>query len=515
METFIQRFSDRVTGTLSGFDRLVLRGALRLLTGVQGMAHFLSLQGIRLVDFADYVHQTTEQIKAATILRAEKLGRPIIYLPSPKQSKEKVALEVARRDKICDGLIGILSTVELCKTYAVRGDRKTKHIDLAKEIRKCLYFYHYYFHPEFGLINARIQTWFPFDIQICLNGREWLSKKLDKNKIEYRRSDNCFNWLSDSEKAQKLMDTQLQLDWPRALKKIARDLNPAHKNIFTKVPLEYYWTVHQSEWATDIMFRSPKDLAEIYRPLVQYGITHFSSPDVMRFLGKRIIPAFKGEIMSDFKDRPEGIRIKHYLGFNSVKLYDKAGSVLRAETTINTPYDLKVYRPKENDPNGELAWRPLRKGIADLYRRAQYSQTCNERYLNALGAFAPDTYLGDVLRDLSKRVPYKGSFLRGLRPWQNPEDFQLLKSVARGEFKLSGLRNKDIQALLFRHNCSDKQRRSRSSKVSRLLRLLRAHGLLRKIPSTHRYILTDRGTQILNTLFSIDRLKLSQLTASA
>lgn len=516
MKTFIQRFGNHVTGVLNGFDRLVFRGRLRLLTGVPGMAHFLSLQGIRLTEFRDYVLEVSDQLKSSSVREAEKTDRPVIYVESPKQDKEKIALKVVQEQKIDSGLIAVLKSVELCKTYEVYRDKSKKQIDLAKRIRKCLYFYHYYFHPEFGFINARIQTWFPFDIQICINGREWLAKKLDKANIGYRRTDNCFTWFKDPIKAQKLMDAQLKLDWVKTLQRIARQLNPAHCQIFRKVPLDYYWTVYQSEWATDLIFKSSVQIAQLHAQLAQYGITHFSSADVMRFLGRRVLPSFKGEIISSFKERPEGIRIKHYAGYNSVKLYDKAGSVLRVETTINTPYDLKVYRPKENDPSGECAWRPLRKGIADLYRRAQYSQACNERYLDAFVEFELTTTLGDLLRDLSKRQKWNGRTVRGLRPWENPEDLLLLKSISRGEFKISGFRNKHLQELLFKNPVTDpKEKRRRSSKVSRLITILRAHHLIKKIPSTYRYTLTTRGTQVLNTLFSLDQLTLKQLQQAA
>jgi len=516
MRRFIQRFSDQVTGILSGFDRLVFRGRLRLLTGVRGMAHFLSLQGIRLTEFREYVLDVSEQLKSSSVREAEKMGRPVIYVESPKQNKEEIALKVVQKQKIERGLIAVLKSVELCKTYEICRDKNTKHIDLIKGIRKCLYFYHYYFHPEFGFINARIQTWFPFDIQICINGREWLSKKLDKANLDYRRTDNCFTWLEDSITAQKLMDAQLKLDWVKTFQRIARQLNPAHCQIFKKVPLDYYWTVYQSEWATDLIFKNSSELAQLHPQLAQYGITHFSSPDVMRFLGRRVNPSFKGEIISSFKDRPEGIRIKHYAGYNSVKLYDKAGKVLRVETTINTPYDLKVYRPKENDPSGECAWRVLRKGIADLYRRAEYSQACNDRYLDAFVEFELTTSLGDLMRNLSKRQKWNGRTVRGLRPWENSEDLLLLKAISRGEFKISGFRNKNLQELLFKETVVDqKEKHRRSSKVSRLIRMLRAHHLIKKIPSTYRYILTARGTQVVNTLFSLDQLTLKQLQHAA
>jgi len=192
------------------------------------------------------------------------------------------------------------------------------------------------------------------------------------------------------------MDRQLKSAWPKLLGRIARMLNPAHGSIFEDFPVDYYWSVYQSEWATDAMFKNSSALAEIYPALVQHGITAFSSPDVMRFLGKKVHGAYQGEIISDFKDRPEGVRIKHRVGLNSVKLYDKQGSVLRAETTINNPYGFKVFRPVEGDAGGRCAWRLMRKGIADLHRRSRVSQASNERYLDAPASVDTSTPLGKL-----------------------------------------------------------------------------------------------------------------------
>src|SRR5207244_5336342 len=137
-------------------------------------------------------------------------------------------------------------------------------------------------------------------------------------------------------------------------------------------------------------------LRRLYPRLLQHAMTTFGSTDIMRFLGRRIplsgdIPKrFAGDVVSDVHERQEGVRIKHCLNNNSVKLYDKAftivGSVLRAEGTLNNVDDFRVYRPKEGDAEGELAWRPLRRGIADLHRRAEVSRKATERYLDALAS---------------------------------------------------------------------------------------------------------------------------------
>ena len=103
-------------------------------------------------------------------------------------------------------------------------------------------------------MNARIQSWFPFYVQLCLNGREWLGRQMDRAHLRYARLDNCFAWIEDFDKAQKLMDRQPKTHWPKVLDGISRMLNPAHGKIFNGFSTRYYWSAYQSEWASDIAF---------------------------------------------------------------------------------------------------------------------------------------------------------------------------------------------------------------------------------------------------------------------
>ncbi len=116
--------------------------------------------------------------------------------------------------------------------------------------------------------------------------------------------------------------------------RIARFLNPAHDTMFAGFPLRYYWTSHETEWATDIAFEDPDALARIYPQLVRGSIIAFGSKDVLRFLGNRPDRRSQDDVTSSYRDRPEGIRVKHQAHANSVKVYDKAGSILRTECTI-------------------------------------------------------------------------------------------------------------------------------------------------------------------------------------
>jgi hypothetical protein len=367
-------------------------------------------------------------------------------------------------------------------------------------------------------MSARIQTWMPLPIQICINGREWLSRQLDAARIGYVRRDNTFIWLKNKDRAQQLLDQQVKADWRKLLDDIALYLNPAHKAMFRQFPISYYWTVYQSEWATDVMFRKDEDLSRLYSRFVHHGLSSFASPDVMRFLGHKVTKQgqvhghFQGEIISSLKRRPEGVRIKHSVNHNSIKLYDKQGSVLRVETTINDSRDLKVYRRKEGQRGGGKSWQRMRKGIADLPRRAHLSQAANERYLEALAAVSDDATLSELTKDICRPVMYQGKRFRSLRLWE-PHDLKLFETVTKGEFLISGFRNRDIAQILFPEDCrSACDKKSISAAVSYRLRILRAHGLIAKIQRTHRYRVTTKGRRIITAVLAAHRATTAQLT---
>jgi hypothetical protein len=174
MKRFIQRFADKIIGVLNGFDRLVLRGSLRPISYSRGMKGFLWHRQVLLKDFGHFVERTTTQLKEASFEAARAQKRPIIYLGSCKTDKQAVAQEVASKHGITNGLIAVITCVEPCMSYEISPNPDTKELDLTLRPRRCLFIYHYLIDPQFGFMNARIQTWFPFNVQICLNGREWL-----------------------------------------------------------------------------------------------------------------------------------------------------------------------------------------------------------------------------------------------------------------------------------------------------------------------------------------------------
>ncbi len=294
-----------------------------------------------------------------------------------------------------------------------------------------------------------------------------------------------------------------------------------HQEICRPIAQTYYWTARASEYATDLLFRDVPTLAALYPRLVHHSLRTFASPDVMRFLGHkvptthgRVHGRFTGEVISDLKHRPEGIRVKHSVNGNSVKMYDKEGRVWRLETTINKTEDFRVYRAKQGDPGGEKCWRPRQRSVGELWRRAQVSAAANRRYLEALARVTNKTPAGEASAGVCRAVVRDGRRHRALNPWSE-KDAALLAAVSWGEYTINGLRNRDLRRQLWPKAGSEKEERRRAGAVARQSRLLRGHGLLRKVSGTHRYVMTEDGRKIITVLLVARQADVEQLTALA
>jgi hypothetical protein len=494
MKRFLERFALLVAGVLHGFDRLVFKGRLCPLYTPEGMNCLLCANHVPYKDFKDYAYAVTAQVlKASLVSQASALGR-YRYLNSSKLNKEEAARQIAIDKHVKTGLVCVLSCVEPCWTF----DKATTPdglLTIRGEPGKCNHLYHYFLHPQFGWMYVRLQTWFPFEIQVGLNGREWLARQMNQEKLRYVRSDNKFLWIRDWQRAQELLDEQPQTDWLQELDALQQQVHPLHPGHLGKWPLKYNWTTFQSEWATDVAFRRQEDLHPWFDRWLRQALLTYDHTDVLRFFGRSPSLYRKGrtQIQTSVHAQFEGKRIKHWVGINSLKQYTHA-NVLRTETTINDAAQIFVRRPPVDDPQGTVASRRMRRSVVDLPRQATFSQQVNDRYLEALAATAETRTVQELLEPLTQRVPQASSkpgkrirYVRGLNPLAK-QDADVLLAVHDPKWMINGLRNRDLVAALYNTPTEDAQeRRRRSSQVTRLLRLLRAHGLLEKIPHTQRY----------------------------
>jgi hypothetical protein len=514
MERFLERQQRRITGVLSGFDRLLFRGTLRSISYRNGMDIFLSSQHVLYKDFGPFAERLSGRLKAHAEELARRPGRPFQYLPCPSVSKEDIARRIIQADGIEAGLICVLSCVEPCKSFTIRREREARRLVLVPAERKCLHLYFYFIDCQFGLMHVRLQTWLPFTIQVCLNGREWLARQMERAGIAYAQADNCFTSIADLPRAQRLFDRLTERRWPRFLNALARRVNPWIAPASGLDLRGYYWSVRQGEYATDVMFKDAQSLGAVYPRLVGHAIQQFGCQDILRFLGRRVVPArFKGQVTSDIQSRPEGVRIKHRVEENSIKMYDKHGRVLRIETTINNPRRFKVRRATTRKGQRVMGWIPMRKGVADMARRVEISRAANERYLEALSVVGEPQPTRQTLDPLSVRITRRGRPYRGLRPI-GPKDAELFRVVLSGDFAIQGFRNKDLRERMGLGNPQDPLARRRASgRITRQLRLLRAHGLIRKVSGTRYYRVTQKGHHAMTTALRLREIDVEKLAA--
>jgi len=508
MERFLTRHGDRIEGIVSGFDRLLFRGTLRSISFLEGMDRFLSSQRVLYKDFGAFAAGITARVRRHAEELARQTERPLEYLRSSAISKDARAREIIARDGITEGLVCIFSCVESCRSFTVRGDRVSKRLRLVGGERKCVHLYFYVLDREFGLMHVRLQAWLPLSIQIYVNGREWLARQWATVKLPYSQDGNAVIPAHDFSRSQTLADGLDTYAWAPWLNRYAAFVNPWLDRTGHGLFRQYYWSVRESEYTTDVVFATAADLAAIYPRLLHHAIEHFQTGDVLRFLGWVHPNRFTGEAHTTLVHRPEGVRIRHWIDANSIKMYDKAGRLLRVEMTLNRPDRFKVRRRNQA---GRLAWRPLRRGIADMRRRAQLGRAAIARYLDALSVVGEPTPSHRLLDPVSHRVIRHGRPYRPLRPI-SPEEVPIFRLVLRGEFALQGFRNRDLQALC-PETTDPVEHRRHAGRVTRLLRLLRAHRLVHKVGSTRYYRVSPLGHRVMTTALAFRDTDIALLAA--
>jgi hypothetical protein len=504
MQSFIAKHAHQISAVLSCFDRVIIRGHLPMANPGYCRVWMSSKRiGLNLKDlpagwrnFKEAAPWFAEQIKAHAQKLAAEAGRPYRHLPSHNQSMEENARALAVQDGITQGLVCVYSILEVCRTFRVRYQEGGP--DLDKDLRTCLVLYFYYQDRDFGLMHVKIQTWMPFTVQVYVNGHEWLARQLARQGMAFEKVDNAFIRLADGPAAQKCLPAFWQRDWPRWLAGWARRVNPLLDDWLAGQ--NYYWVIDEAEWSTDVLFADRQALASLRPRLYEHAVRCFGAPQVMTVLGRKYRETFAGDIKTYWHRREPGAAVRHCVKRNVLKMYDKAGAVLRIETVINQPEEFFIHRPRyKQNGTKEVGWFPLTKAVANLYRFAQVGQKANARYLEAL-AVVND--LGVAQKELERRcapVYYQGRRRRALQPL-SADDQALFEAALRGEHAVRGFRNGELAPLLFGPRPDDPgERRRQCGRVSRRISLLRAHGLVAKFPRSRRYRVTARGQRFMST----------------
>jgi DNA-binding MarR family transcriptional regulator len=447
----------------------------------KGMTSYLNSKEVRIFDYTQFAESLRDKIRKQIDTIVSESGVSVQYINKSGIRKESLVSEKLKERGDHPGIVCILSVLEGCNSYKPWHDKQTGGNYLKPDISKCLHYYIYFIDELLGFGYIRIPTWCPFRLQIYFNGHNLLAGKLKEAGIDYTMTDNAFDSISDPVKAQELSDKLSVEDLHRKFDELAWKYCPVYKEL----GLRYHWSVMQAEYATDIIFRKQEELQSVYREIIATAIHTVKPDNIATFLGQKLDPRYQGEIGNNYHVRIEGTRIKHTMGSVSIKMYDKFGKILRIETTCNDISFFKHFREvvhRDGTTSNEMA--SLKKNIYSLAFLSDNLKAANKRYLDFIAAFDNKEVGRKRLEQVTESKTENKRNYKGFN-FFNKDDLTVLMVILRGEFNINGFRNKNIKKLLDFN----------SAKVSRLIKRLRVHGLVKKASDSYKYYLTKLGKE--------------------
>ena len=486
-----ERYQEQISGVLSCYDRILLQGTLPGWCYDQGMTTFLYSRQIKIFDYPQFAQVLREKVRENAERIARENGVEIEFIRKADAfRKEKRIKDILKGRGEQPGLVHIFSAMEACTSYKPWHDKKTGKTFLKYDSGKCLHYYFYFIDKTFGLCYLRVPTWAPFRLQFYLNGHNWLATKLTKRKISYVLRENAFLSIEDFTKAQELSDSIKVSDLHRVLDGFAQKYCP----VFQEYGLTYHWSTSQVEYATDIVFKRQADLRLLYDQIVRTAIHSVKPENIATFLGRKLHANYQGDLGNNFNTRIQGTRIKHHMGASSIKMYDKFGIILRIETTTNNVSEFKQYR-EVRSRSGESIYKtaPMKKNIYSLFELTAIFKASNRRYLEFISMFDDQSRGVKNLKRISQPVETDDRSYKGFNLF-SPDDLKLFEVLARGEFHINGLQNKSLRKHIPETN---------TAAMTRILKRLHLHGIIRKVGRTYKYYLTQLGKAVITAALTI------------
>lgn len=494
MPLLTERYAQEIAGTLSCYHRVVIMGTLPGVCYADGMASYLRAHGIRLFDLPRFAEPLRDEIRQNAEHLAQEAGLEIEFIRSAKsfRKEDRIRAILAERGDH-PGLVHIFSAMEPCTSFEPWHDQKTGKTFLRAKDAKCLHYYFYFLDAEFGLCFLRVPTWAPFRLQFYCNGHNWLAGKLREEGIAFTQLDNTFITVADFPRAQTLADSFPVERLHRVLDRVATQFCPALRHFETR----YHWSLMQVEYATDLVFHRQEDLRPLHDTLVRTAVHAVKAEHVATFLGRKLHPLYQDEVGNDFHTRIEGTRIKHHMGPVAIKMYDKQALVLRLETTVNEVSFFKHHRKVEHrDGTTETKLAPMQKTIYSLGALRELLTAANRRYLAFLSDLLDPRAGLKKVEKLAAPARKDDRTYRGFNPFAK-EDLDLFVALCRGEWQISGFHNRSLRRALPGKT---------GAQVSRLLKRLHVHGLIKKVGHTYKYYLTKLGQEVVLTALKLREL---------
>lgn len=479
-----ERYSKQISGVLHCYDRVIIQGTIPGICYAGGMTSYLNANKIRIFDYPTFAAPFKEQLRENAEKIASDNGIEIQFIPKRNIRKETIIKNIILERGEHPGLVHIISAMESCPSYKPWHNKQSGKTYLKSVQGKCLHYYFYFIDEDMGLCYVRVPTWCPFRLQIYFNGHNVLDAVMKQKGLQSVILDNAIIRTESFDSAQKISNTLDIVHIHEKLNEFANRYCP----VIQHFPLGYHWSIMQVEYATDIIFKHQEDLKLIYENLIRTAIHTVKPENIATFLGRKLNPQYQDEMGNNFSTRIEGTCIKFRMGSTSIKMYDKHGIILRIETTTNDVSFFKHYRQVEHrDGTTSMELTGMKKSLYSMGPLTGILLNANKRFLNFISDIVDPSVGIKKLKKVTRTVVQNDRPFKGFN-FFNEDDMTVLQTVMSGAFTISGFQNKNLRSKFKTYS---------TSQVSRILKRLHTHGMIKKVANTYKYYLTRFGSQVI------------------
>ena len=487
--TVAEILKDHVTLEVESIDRMYLNVYVPRLQCEQGVVSFLRFH--RGYPFASsaLMDPITKDFVASIARFVKEHDIPVVMFQKG-QRKEEIAAEHLASFKAEEGIVFVGKAQE--KTAVFRTEKR-RNPETGKSypwiVRSTAMVNHYYFYGldrDFGPFFIKFCSYFPYNAKLYINGHEYTKRQLTKEGITYQALDNGFSSCADLPRLQAIAD---QLSAPlidgmlrKWLAYLPHPFTPAGR----EAGYRYDISILQAEFALTQVLDRPLAGRVFFEEVIRENLDLGRPDHVQLIFARRVTKRTPGR----FRTRviTEGVTPSLHIDYkrSRIKQYHKEGRALRTETTINDTRDFAIGKRLHNLPALRVVGFTANRRLLDVQR---VSHDCR------VGE--------DGFRKVTRPIQVEGQRASAL-PFADPRVQALFHALVMFCLLPQGFSNAELRELLAPLLGLDPSHMTQG-RMSYDLRRLRLHGLIARIPKTHRYTLTEEGLRV--TLF-FDRVYL-------
>lgn len=469
--------AEHVTLELESIDRLYLNLYVPLLQTAGGVAYYwIHHRGYRFGS-STLMGRMTNAFVASIERFAERHGIDLITFERGRR-KEEVAKEYLARFPGKEGVLFIGKAQEkgrVVRTEKRRNPRTGQSYPWLVEATALVNQYYFYcLDRDFGPFFLKLSSYFPYNGKLCLNGHEYLKRQLARRGVAFEALDNGLLSCADSKRAQKICD---ELDAPKIealarkwLRRLPHPFSPQDQRVGCRHDI----SILQAEFSLTQVLDRPATGRAFFEEVIRDNLD-LGRPDRVQLIFDRRVTrstpgSFRTRVITQGVYPSLHVDYKH----SRIKQYHKEGRGLRTETTINDTWDFEIGRRLQN-----------------LSALRKIGFQANRRLLD-VQRISHDCYLGeDAFQKLHRPVIAAGQRAPALR-FGNPRVLAVLQALVIFRLLPHGFSNRDLRQQVAPLLGLTVERFTQG-KMTYELRRLRLHGLIQRVPKSHRYRVTDLG----------------------